>query len=54
MAGAAPDVDLRTVLTPVVSRADAHDLAKLQTLCRLPREARGSGQIQFQVEIRTL
>jgi len=35
----AGDVDFRAVLIPVISRADAHELAKLQTACRMWREA---------------
>ena len=32
-------MDFRAVLIPVISRADAHELAKLQTACRMWREA---------------
>ncbi|CAE7464585.1 unnamed protein product [Symbiodinium microadriaticum] len=35
----AGDVDFRAVLIPVISRADAHELAKVQTACRMWREA---------------
>ena len=34
----AGDVDFRAVLIPVISHADAHELAKLQTACRMWRE----------------